>query len=282
MKPKFPTKYIAFTTYFGPDHQAVDIPNGVTVNGVMMDNKNVYFTHDGKVITNSYASDYGYFIEYEYYEDGKRFIVGDGHFNSRPNLNVGQTYKQGTFISKMGNTGTSYNTHDHHRLSINTVDNRVNPLDYEYVYPDQVVGQYETAKLKYYTPGDDTVKYIQNTLNKRYDANLKLDSVYGINTKKGLVKGLQIEINAQYDAGLHVDCVFGPNTKKVCPLIKKGDINNIVWLIQAMLYCKGYNPKNIDKNYGVNTENTIKKFQKDNKMTQDGICGPNTFEKLFI
>lgn len=154
MKPKFPTKYIAFTTYFGPRHQAVDIPNGVTVGDRMMDNRDVFFTHDGKVITNSYASDYGYFIEYEYYEDGKRFIVGDGHFNSRPNLNVGQTYKQGTFISKMGNTGTSEAVHDHHRLSINTVDNRVNPLDYEYVYPDQVVGSKETAKLKYYTPSN--------------------------------------------------------------------------------------------------------------------------------
>lgn len=280
MKPKFPTKYIAFTTYFSASHQAVDIPNGVTVNGIMCDNKNVYMTHDGKVITNSYASDYGYFVEYEYYEDGVRYVVGDGHFNSPSNLQVGQTYPQGTYISEMGRSGESTAVHDHHRLEKNGT--RVNPLDYEYVYPDQVVGQYETAKLKYYTPGDDTIKYIQNTLNKRYDANLKLDSVYGINTKKGLVKGLQIEINAQYDAGLHIDCVFGPNTKKVCPLIKKGDINNIVWLIQAMLYCKGYNPKNIDKNYGVNTENTIKKFQKDNKMTQDGICGPNTFEKLFI
>lgn len=148
--PKFPTKYIAFTTYFGPNHQAVDIPNGVTVNGVMMDNKNVYFTHDGKVITNSYASDYGYFIEYEYYEDGVRYVVGDGHFNNRPNLNVGQTYTQGTFINTMGNTGTSSATHDHHRLTRNGA--RVNPLDYEYVYPDQVVGSKETAKLKYYTP----------------------------------------------------------------------------------------------------------------------------------
>ena len=55
MKPKFPTKYIAFTTYFSSSHQAVDIPNGVTANGKMNDNTDVYFTHDGKVITNSYA-----------------------------------------------------------------------------------------------------------------------------------------------------------------------------------------------------------------------------------
>ena len=156
MKPKFPTKYIAFTQYFSARHQAVDIPNGVTVNNKMMDNKDVFFTHDGKVITNSYASDYGYFIEYEYIgEDGAKYIVGDGHFDSKPNLQVGATYSQGTFIHKMGNTGTSEAVHDHHRLTRDGV--RVNPLDYEYVYPDQVVGQYETAQLKYYTPS--TIKY---------------------------------------------------------------------------------------------------------------------------
>lgn len=158
MKPKYPTKYIAFTTYFGPNHQAVDIPNGVTVNNKMMDNKDVFFTHDGKVITNSYASDYGYFIEYEYTgEDGARYVVGDGHFDNKPNLQVGATYKQGTFINKMGNTGTSSSVHDHHRLTRNGT--RVDPLKYEYVYPDQVVGQYETAKLMYYIPEKPYIKY---------------------------------------------------------------------------------------------------------------------------
>ena len=157
MKPKFPTKYIAFTTYFSATHQAVDIPNGVTVNNQMMDNKPVYMTHDAKVITNSYASDYGYFIEYEYYENGDRFVVGDGHFNNKSELQVGQTYKQGTFINYMGSTGTSSAVHDHHRLSKNGT--RVNPLDYEYVYPDQVVGQYEDAHLNYYTPGNEVNVY---------------------------------------------------------------------------------------------------------------------------
>lgn len=280
MKPKFPTKYIAFTTYFGPDHQAVDIPNGVTVNGIVNNNKPVYMTHDGKVITNSYASDYGHFIEYEYIgEDGAKYIVGDGHFNTPSGLQVGQTYPQGTFIHNMGNTGTSYSTHDHHRLTRNGT--RVNPLDYEYVYPDQIVGQYETAKLKYYTPIDETMNYIQNTLNVRYDSRLNIDGKYGTNTKKALVKGLQIELDVQYDAGLKVDSAFGVNTKNKCPILKQGDLNNIVWLVQAMLYCKKYQPKGIDKNYGKNTTETIKKFQQDNGLTQDGLCGKNTFEKLF-
>lgn len=199
MKPKYPTKYIAFTTYFGPNHQAVDIPNGVTVNNKMMDNKDVFFTHDGKVITNSYASDYGYFIEYEYTgEDGAKYIVGDGHFDSKPNLQVGTTYKQGTFIHKMGNTGTSSAVHDHHRLTRNGV--RVNPLDYEYVYPDQVVGQYETAKLKYYTP----FKYRSHIQQQGWQ-NWKINGQISGTTGQGKrLEAIQIDAPFEVRAKAHI------------------------------------------------------------------------------
>ena len=203
MKPKFPTKYIAFTTYFGPDHKAVDIPNGVTVNNKMMDNKDVFFTHDGKVITNSYASDYGYFIEYEYIgEDGAKYVVGDGHFDSKPNLQVGATYKQGTFIHKMGNTGTSKAVHDHHRLTRNDV--RVNPLDYEYVYPDQVVGQYETAKLKYYTPAQPKVKYRGHVENKGWLPWVADGQTAGTTGKKLRLEAIQIDTSISIEAKAHI------------------------------------------------------------------------------
>lgn len=202
MKPKFPTKYIAFTTYFGPNHQAVDIPNGVTVNNKMMDNKDVFFTHDGKVITNSYASDYGYFIEYEYTgEDGAKYIVGDGHFDSEPNLQVGATYKQGTFIHKMGNTGTSSAVHDHHRLTRNGV--RVNPLDYEYVYPDQVVGQYETAKLKYYTPEPD-FKYRGHIQGPGWQNWVTWGQTAGTTGKSLRMEAIQIDAPFEVRAKAHI------------------------------------------------------------------------------
>ena len=202
MKPKFPTKYIAFTTYFGPNHQAVDIPNGVTVNNKMMDNKDVFFTHDGKVITNSYASDYGYFIEYEYTgEDGAKYVVGDGHFDSKPNLQIGTTYKQGTFIHKMGNTGTSSAVHDHHRLTRNGV--RVNPLDYEYVYPDQVVGQYETAKLKYYTPEPD-FKYRGHIQNLGWQNWVTWGQTAGTTGKSLRMEAIQIDAPFEVRAKAHI------------------------------------------------------------------------------
>lgn len=150
VKLKFPTKYIAFTQYFHKGHQAIDIANAVTVDGVKHDNKDVFMTYEGKIITNAYASDYGYFVEYEVKDGDNTFVIADGHFDSPSELKVGETYPMGTFIHKMGNKGTSLGVHDHHRVSLNGT--RVNPLEYEYVYPDQIVGSLEHAELKYYTP----------------------------------------------------------------------------------------------------------------------------------
>lgn len=146
--PKFSTKYIAFTQYFSNRHQAVDIANTVTVGSEKYDNKDVFMAYEGKIITNSYASDYGYFIEYEYYDGPDRYVFADGHFDKPSELIVGKTYPQGTFINRMGSTGTSAGVHNHHRITKNGI--RVNPLDYEYVYPDQIIGTLEDAPLKIY------------------------------------------------------------------------------------------------------------------------------------
>lgn len=172
-KPKFPTKYIAFTTYFSQKHQGVDIPYRVTVDNKKYDNYNVYTTHDCKLITNSYANDYGYYVEYEYYEDNVRYVVGDGHFNSKSKLEVGKSYPQGTFINTMGNSGDAKGTHDHHRLSKDGL--RVDPLKYEYVYPDQIVGTLETAKLMYYTPEIDYKKLYEEEVEKNKTLQNKID-----------------------------------------------------------------------------------------------------------
>ena len=47
-----------------------------------------------------------------------------------------------------------------------------------------------------------------------------------------------------------------------------------------MLICKGYGLK-LDGDFGSNTENAIKNFQKSHGLKIDEICGKNTFEKLF-
>lgn len=190
--PKFSTKYIAFTQYFSNKHQAVDIANAITVGSKKYDNKDVFMAHEGKIITNSYASDYGYFVEYEYYDGNDRYVFADGHFDKASELKIGETYPQGTFINKMGSSGTSAGVHDHHRITLNGV--RVNPLDYEYVYPDQVVGSKETAQLKYYTPEVKPIEPVIPVEQPKEETKQTEDNVVEYTYKQGDTFG-QVIVN---------------------------------------------------------------------------------------
>lgn len=49
---------------------------------------------------------------------------------------------------------------------------------------------------------------IQIILNKIYGFNIKVDNIYGNETKSALVKALQIELNRQFNAGLKEDGIF--------------------------------------------------------------------------
>lgn len=129
-------------------------------------------------------------------------------------------------------------------------------------------------------PGNGDVVTIQMILNNRYKTGLYTDGIYGPKTKKALIKGLQKELNKQFNAGLVVDGIFGANTKRMCPTLRPGTRGNITWLVQAKLICLGYKIK-LDSVYGPNTTDAITKFQKSHNLLIDGICGKNTFEKLF-
>ena len=121
---------------------------------------------------------------------------------------------------------------------------------------------------------------IQATLNTRYNLNIATDNIFGKETKKALVIGLQTELNNQYQKGLVVDGIFGSKTKNACVSVRKGAKGNITYILQAILYCKGYKIA-VDGIFGTNTENAIKSFQKASGLTVDGICGKNTFAELF-
>ena len=129
--------------------------------------------------------------------------------------------------------------------------------------------------------GDETKRNIQRTLNSRYGTGLAVDGIYGSQTHKALVKGLQKELNTQYGANLSVDGIFGPATKSKCPSVRICAKGNITYLIQAQLYCKGYSTNGVDGIFGNGTKTAIIRFQTNNGLTQDGVVGKNTFEKLF-
>jgi len=63
-------------------------------------------------------------------------------------------------------------------------------------------------------------------------------------------------------------------------ILKKGCKGNDVKALQERLNFLGYNCGKVDSDFGVNTEKAVKKFQKANKLTQDGIVGEKTAHKL--
>lgn len=121
---------------------------------------------------------------------------------------------------------------------------------------------------------------IQTSLNEKYGLNISVDNIYGNETKKALVKGLQTELNKQYGRRLSVDGIFGTNTYNACINVREGAKGNITWLIQAMLVCHSFDIS-VDGIFGNATKNAIKELQKRNGLSVDGICGKNTFNKLF-
>lgn len=124
------------------------------------------------------------------------------------------------------------------------------------------------------------VARIQAILNDKYGLNIAVDNIYGNETRKALVRGLQTELNKQFGSKLAVDGIFGTNTYNACINVRKGAEGNITYLIQAMLICHSFDI-DADGIFGNATENAVREFQKRNGLSQDGIVGKNTFNKLF-
>ena len=125
------------------------------------------------------------------------------------------------------------------------------------------------------------IRQIQETLNARYGTRLAVDGQYGPATKKALIIGLQTELNQQYHKGLAVDGSLGPATKAAIVYTKKGIKGNITWLVQAALYCKGYDPKGLDGSFGPGLEKAVRKYQEDHGLQVDGSAGRETQTHLF-
>ena len=64
------------------------------------------------------------------------------------------------------------------------------------------------------------------------------------------------------------------------PTIRKGSTGNPVRRAQKRLTLGGYDTGGVDGIFGASTETAVKKFQKDLGLTQDGIVGPETWDKI--
>lgn len=122
----------------------------------------------------------------------------------------------------------------------------------------------------------DTVKEVQQWLNKTYGSGLSVDNDYGSKTKKALVKALQKEL------GVKVDGDYGPITSNAIKKnnLLKGDKGPLVKVLQALLVCNGYASAYVDGSYGNGTVSAVKSYQKKKGLTADGIAGSGTFSAL--
>ncbi len=130
------------------------------------------------------------------------------------------------------------------------------------------------------TTPNATIRNIQSTLNARYGAGLSVDGIWGPLSQKALIRALQIELNMNYGAGLIVDGIFGPRTKAAIRNLSQGSRGNLVWILQAGLFVKGFETT-LDSIFGANTANQVRAFQTANGLIADGIAGTNTFEALM-
>lgn len=120
----------------------------------------------------------------------------------------------------------------------------------------------------------------------------KLDNADKSNDKQELweksisgveVKNLQEELNRQFNAGLKVDGYFGVNTLNACVTIKNGAKGRLTKLVQERLIAKGYDlsPYGADGVFGLVTVNAVKKLQKDAAIAIDGVVTRNTWKALY-
>ncbi|MDD3895861.1 MAG: peptidoglycan-binding protein, partial [Bacilli bacterium] len=117
-----------------------------------------------------------------------------------------------------------------------------------------------------YLKGDADGYFGKNTeravLNFQSDNNLKVDGIVGEDTWSVLNKKLNITV------------------EKKLQTIKQGDQNEDVIDLKIKLKRLGYFSDEINNNFDIKTNESVKNFQSDNNLKADGIVGSNTWKVL--
>ncbi|WP_125706365.1 GH25 family lysozyme [Lacticaseibacillus daqingensis] len=121
---------------------------------------------------------------------------------------------------------------------------------------------------------------IQQWLNQAYQANLAVDNVAGLMTRRAVVRGVQTELNRQFGRQLVVDGLFGPLTKAAMRNIALGAVGPLTQLIQSALIIRGATLI-LDGRFGFATAAAVRQFQAAQGLVVDGIVGPATAARLF-
>ncbi|HDX9612639.1 TPA: DUF1906 domain-containing protein, partial [Bacillus toyonensis] len=134
---------------------------------------------------------------------------------------------------------------------------------------------------------DQMVKQAQEWVNSTYKGRagydeIKVTGTTGWSTMWALTKALQLELGITATSTRFGDGTLAELAKK-CPISTTSNTNtNIVKIIQAALYCKGYGPGGITGTYGPGTQSAIASMQKNlGSTSNDGAVTPKLFKALL-
>lgn len=117
----------------------------------------------------------------------------------------------------------------------------------------------------------------------------KLFTEFDVTSIKGMQKGgCAYVTKTKGHCGITIDDTFTTETLNTyvsvnLPELTKGCKGDYIGTLQTLLVSKGYDvgKSGIDKSFGGDTLEAVKKFQKDNGLKVDGIVGVNTWNKLL-
>lgn len=96
------------------------------------------------------------------------------------------------------------------------------------------------------------------------------------------VRRLQEECNKQGFSNQVVDGIPGTNTLAGCPTLKYGAQGEITRLLQERLVELGYDTNGVDGIFGQETLNSVRDFQKNKMLFNDGVVGMCSWSQLLI
>ena len=122
---------------------------------------------------------------------------------------------------------------------------------------------------------------MQQLLEARYGFGLKATGRFDNSTRRALVVALQIELNGAYEAKIPVNGEKGPQTLAAIRPIIPGQKGGLCALLQVMLILNGYEPGEVDGNFGRKTATALRFFQRDHFMSPDGVASAKTLLALI-
>ena len=175
---RYPTNYIAITTFYSSTHKGIDLgwtskiegfgknqPIYASANGI------IYAIHDNDKTGKSW----GNYVKIKH--DDNTYTMYAHLKEGSIKVKKGDIVKQGEQIANMGASGKATGNHLHFEIYKGGVGTayRVDPLPLTYVYPNQVVCESDKDKVKYYVP--PTPDVIKKALEHIKSAEILLESV---------------------------------------------------------------------------------------------------------